>query len=267
MNFNQILNYNIGSFTVGKLLSAVVIFIVGYFIVKYAVKLVGKMLGKSKLEGSIKGLITIAAKALMFFLLALIVADSLGINTTSFIAMFSVVGLAFSLAIQNVLANVAGGVILAVTKPFHDGDFVEIGTNSGTIEAVNLIYTTIKTGDNKIIHVPNGIMTASEITNYSEEDNRRVDLTVTASYDAPVQLVRKALLEAAASVEGVLFDPAPFVNVSTYGESSISYVFRVWCKTEVYWDVHFACTEAIKESFDRNGVEMTYNHVNIHVMK
>lgn len=267
MNFNQILNYNIGSFTVGKLLSAVVIFVVGFFIVKYAVKLVGKMLGKSKLEGSIKGLITIAAKALMFFLLALIVADSLGINTTSFIAMFSVVGLAFSLAIQNVLANVAGGVILAVTKPFHDGDFVEIGTNSGTIQAVNLIYTTIKTNDNKVIHIPNGIMTASNITNYSEEKTRMVDLTFTASYDTPVQLVREALLEATASVEGILSDPAPFVNVKTYGDSSISYYLRVWCKTENYWPVHHAVNEAVKESFDRNGVEMTYNHVNVHVMK
>lgn len=267
MNLNQILNYNLGSFTVGKLLSAIVIFVVGFFIVKYAVKLVGKMLNKSKLEGSIKGLITIAVKALMFFLLALVVADSLGINTTSFIAMFSVVGLAFSLAIQNVLANVAGGVILAVTKPFHDGDFVEIGSKSGTIEAVNLIYTTIKTGDNKVVHIPNGTMTSSEIINYTEEETRRVDLTVTASYDDPVQNVRAALLEAAACVEGVLSDPAPFVNVKEYGESSISYYFRVWCKTDDYWDVNFALTEAVKESFDHHGIEMTYNHLNVHVVK
>lgn len=267
MDLNVFFNYNIGSFTVGKLLSAIAIFVIGFFVVKYAVKLIGKMLNKTKLEGSIKGLITIAAKALMFFLLALIVADSLGINTTSFIAMFSVVGLAFSLAIQNVLANVAGGVILAVTKPFHDGDFVEIGTKSGDIQAVNLIYTTIKTPDNRIIHIPNGTMTASDIINYTEQKTRRVELTVTASYETPVQLVREALLEAAASVDGVLNDPAPFVNVNTYGESSISYVFRVWCMTEKYWDVHFACTEAIKESFDRNGVEMTYNHMNVHVIK
>ena len=264
---NQILNFSIGSLALGKLISAALIFIVGYFLIKYAMKLVGRMLNKTKLEGTIKGLISIIAKILMFFLLALVVAANLGIDTTSFIAAFSVVGLAFSLAVENVLANVAGGVILAVTKPFHDGDYVEVGSNSGTIEAVNLVYTTIKTNDNMIVHIPNGKMTASEIINYTEEETRRIDLTVTASYDTPVQLVREALLEAAASVEGILDDPAPFVNVKEYGESSISYYFRVWCKTENYWPVNFAVTEAIKESFDKNGVKMTYNNLNIHVIK
>ncbi|MBE6949041.1 MAG: mechanosensitive ion channel [Ruminococcaceae bacterium] len=263
----KILNFSIGSLAIGKLLSAVLIFIVGYFLIKYAMKLIGKMLDKTKLEGTIKGLISVIVKVVLFFLLALVAADSLGIDTTSFIAAFSVVGLAFSLAVEKVLANIAGGVTLAVTKPFHDGDFVEIGSKSGTIEAVNLIYTTIKTVDNKVIHIPNGTMTGSDIINYTEEDKRMLDLTVTASYETPVQLVREALLEAAASVEGILYDPAPFVNVKEYGESSISYYFRVWCKTENYWPVNFAVTEAIKESFDKNGVKMTYNNLNVHVIK
>jgi small conductance mechanosensitive channel len=266
MDFNQILNYNIGSFTVGKIMSALIIFVVGFIIIRYVLRLINRIVEKTKLEPTVKGFIKVFAKIILFFFLALIVADSLGINTTSFIAMFSVVGLAFSLAVENVLSNVAGGLIIAIAKPFRDGDFVELGSEKGNIEAMGLIYTKIRTIDNRVIHIPNGSITSANIVNHSEKESRMIDLTISASYDDPVQNVRKALLEAADSVPGVLADPAPFVSVKEYGESSISYYFRVWSKNEEYWEVRHSLMEEIKASFDRNGVEMTYNHMNGHII-
>ena len=266
MDFSQILNYSVGTFTVGKILSAVIIFVIGFIVIKYVLKLVTRLVDKTKLEPTVKGFIKVVVKILLYFFLALIVADSLGINTTSFIAMFSVVGLAFSLAVENVLSNVAGGLIIAVAKPFRDGDFVELGSEKGTIETIGLIHTKIRTVDNKVIHIPNGSIVAANIVNHSEKETRMIDLTITASYDDPVQNVRKALLEAADNIPGILPDPAPFVNVQEYGESSISYYFRVWVKNEDYWKVRHPLMEEIKASFDRNGVEMTYNHMNVHII-
>ncbi|MBQ6540043.1 MAG: mechanosensitive ion channel [Oscillospiraceae bacterium] len=266
MDLGQILNFTVGTFTVGKILSALIIFIVGYIVIKYVMKLVERLVNRTKLEPTVKGLIKVVVKILLLFFLALIVADSLGINTTSFIAMFSVVGLAFSLAVENVLANVAGGLIIAVTKPFRDGDFVEIGTNKGTVDSISLFYTKLKTVDNKTVHIPNGSVSSSNIVNHSEKDTRMIDLTISASYDDPVQNVRKALLEAAEAVPGILNDPAPFVNVQEYGESSISYYFRVWVKNADYSNVRHPLMEEIKAAFDRNGVEMTYNHLNVHIV-
>lgn len=268
MDLDQVLNYKVGSFMLGRLLTSIVIFVIGYVIIKCVMKFISKLIDKTSLEPTFRGIIKIAVKAILYFILALIVADNLGINTTSFIAMFSVVGLAFSLAVENVLANVAGGIILAMTKPFHDGDYVQVGSNNeGVVEAVRLVYTRLRTMDNKIVHIPNGTVTSSNIVNYTEASTRRIDLTISASYDTPVQTVHKALMEAADAVPGILPDPAPFVNVKEYGDSSISYYFRVWVKSEDYWPVNFALTEEVKAAFDRNGVEMTYNHLNVHLDK
>lgn len=262
----DVLNINIGGFSIGKLLSAVMVFIVGMIIVRFIMKLFDKLIDKTGLAPTIKGLIKVIAKFIVYFLLAIIVADSMGINTSSLVAMFGVVGLAFSLAVENSLANVASGIIIAITKPFKDGDWVEIGQYAGTVERIGLMYTNLRMVDNRAIHMPNSSITSSNIINYTENDKRMINMVITASYDSPVQTVRKALLEAADAVEGVLHDPPVFVNVKEYGDSSISYYFRLWVKTENYWKVNFPLTEEIKTAFDRNGVEMTYNHLNVHII-
>ena len=135
------------------------------------------------------------------------------------------------------------------------------------MRSIGLFYTCLATPDNKIIYVPNGDITGSKIINYSTEPVRRVDLNVGTSYDCPTETVRAAILEAVANTDKALNDPAPFVALAAYNASNIEYTVRIWCNTEDYWDVHFALNENIRTSFDRHGVEMSYEHLNVHIMK
>ena len=236
----------------GTVLKAALIAAIGLLLIRLVGQFLDKALEKTKLEKAAYSLIKTLVKTVMAVLLALIVASSLT--------------LAVSLALQNMLANVIGGFTLLYTKPFHAGDYVEIAGQSGTIQEVGIAYTRLSTVDNKFISIPNSSVVAAQIVNYSSADTRRVDVAVTASYDAPVATV-EAALQAAAQVPGVLEDPAVFVSVTGYGDSAISYVVRAWCNSADYWDVHFAITHKIKEQFDANGIQMTYPHLNVHLDK
>ena len=248
------------------ILEALLTAVIGYVLIRLASKAVAKLLEKSKLEKAAHSLINTLITTVLYVLLGLMVASGLGIDVTGIVALASVLTLAVSLALQNLLANVIGGFTLLYTHPFGSGDYVLIAGQSGTVSEVGIAYTKLITVDNKTISIPNSSVIATDIVNYSACENRRVDLTVTASYDAPVDKVEEALREAA-QVPGALEDPAPFVSVSEYGDSAISYVVRVWVKTENYWDVHFAVTHKIKEVFDARGIEMTYPHLNVHLDK
>ncbi|MBQ2697158.1 MAG: mechanosensitive ion channel family protein [Clostridia bacterium] len=234
--------------------------------VKMMLKLFDRGFEKLKIDQILRTISRNIFKFLLYFLTLLIVADSLGISVTSLIAAFSVVGLAASLAVQGSLTNVASGVVLLLTQPFSKGDFVEAGGVSGTVEDVGLIYTLLVTGDNKVIHVPNSEISATKITNYSVKANRRVDIAISASYDDATEKVKNSIRSAITSVDGILDDPAPFINISSYGDSAINYIVRVWCSGDDYWNVNFALTEAIRVAFERDGVEMTYNHLNVHIL-
>ena len=143
---------------------------------------------------------------------------------------------------------------------------MEIAGQSGTVVDVGIAYTRLTTPDNKMISIPNSAVVAAQIVNYSSTGTRRVDIPITASYDCPVEKVEQAL-RIASQVPGILEEPAPFVSVTEYGDSAISYVVRVWVKTEDYWNVHFAIVHNIKTQFDADGIEMTYPHLNVHLDK
>lgn len=253
-------------FSLKVILQALITAVVGYFLIQLATKTVEKVLEKSKLEKAAHSLIKTLVKTVLYVLLALMVASGLGIDVTGIVALASVLTLAVSLALQNMLANVIGGFTLLYTHPFGSGDYVEVAGKSGTVTEVGIAYTKLMTPDNKLISIPNSSVIATDIINYSVCENRRVDVTITASYDAPVAKVEAALWEAA-NVPGVLEDPAAFISVTEYGDSAISYVIRVWVKNADYWDVHFAITHKIKEIFDAQGIEMTYPHLNVHLDK
>lgn len=255
-----------GTGLISTVLKTVVIAVVGILIIRLVMKIVEKAMEKSHLEKAAHSLIKTLAKTVMMVLLALILASSLGIDVTGIVALASVATLAVSLALQNMLANVIGGFTLLYTHPFGSGDFVEIAGQSGTVQEVGIAYTKLITPDNKIVSIPNSAVVAAQITNYTVTGSRRVDIAISASYDAPVAAVEDALREAAA-VEGVLAEPAPFVSVTDYGDSAVNYVVRVWTNTDAYWDVHFAITHKIKEIFDARGIEMTYPHLNVHLEK
>lgn len=257
---------NQGATLASKVLFAVIITVAGILIVRIVMNLIRRLLEKSKLEKAAHSLITALAKTVMYLLLGLIVASSLGIDVTGIVALASVATLAVSLALQNMLANVIGGFTLLYTHPFGAGDFVQIAGESGTVREVGIAYTKLCTPDNKLISIPNSSVVATDIVNFSCEPTRRVDITVSASYDAPIEQVEAALAEVAA-IPGVLSDPAPFISVSGYGDHAINYEVRVWVNSPDYWDVHFALQHKVKELFDEKGIAMTYPHLNVHLDK
>ncbi len=242
------------------------IMVAGILIIKIVLKIVNKALDKSHLEKAAHSLIKSLVRTALYLLLGLIAASSLGIDVTGIIALASVLTLAISLSVQNLLTNIIGGFTLLYTKPFKSGDYVEIAAESGTVSEIGMTYTKLITPDNKVIYIPNSAVVAADITNYSVTGTRRVELKISASYDAPTETVLKALYEAA-QVEGVMADPAPFAAVSTYGDHAIEYTMRVWTATADYWTVYFAMNEKVRQTFKDNGISMTYPHLNVHLDK
>ena len=254
------------TYATSKLLPAVVLLVIGVLVIRLVMSVVQKFLDKSKLEKAAHSLIKSLVKVALYLLLGLTVASKLGIDVTGVIALASVLTLAISLSIQNMLANVIGGFTLLYTQPFHSGDYVDIGADSGTVAEIGMSYTKLQTPDNKVISIPNSSVVASQVVNYSVSETRRVEIPITASYDAPVQKVLDALV-VAGTIDNVLLDPAPMAVVMDYGESSISYQLRVWVKNADYWDVKFALNQRVKQIFDEHGIQMTYPHLNVHLDK
>ena len=202
----------------------------------------------------------------MSVLLGLTVASSIGIDVTSIVALASVLTLAFSLSLQNMVSNIIGGFTILYTQPFHSGDYVEIAGQGGTVKEINMTYTMLATPDNKVISIPNSAVVAAQIVNFSAAQTRRVEVAVSASYDAPTQKVMDALV-LAGTVDCVLTDPAPKAVVTAYGDSAISYSLRLWVNTPDYWDVYFRVNQRVKDIFDQQDIEMTYPHLNVHLDK
>ena len=259
----------LAGFAMEKLLSAVILAVVCLVVVKLILKVYDKLVEKSKIELMIRKILRIAVKSLLLFMAIIIVLSSLGISVTSLVAALSVVGVAFSLAIQGFLSNVFGGIQIISNQPFHVGDFVDAGGESGVVLEVGLFYTKLHSGDNKLVQIPNSAIANSNIVNYSSEPTRRVDITVTASYDDDTEKVKAVLLQLICehpltlSGEGV----DPVVRVSGYNAKEISYVMRAWCAGSDYWTVYFDLMDAIKPAFDKNGISMSYPHVNVHMIE
>ncbi len=273
MNFNN-LDYGalgrirIGSMALSTLISAVLTFITCFIVMQIILKTLERILGRAnKIDGTLKGFIHSAVKIILWILTGIIVAGALGIPTTSLVALISIAGLALSLSVQNILSNLFSGLTLLVSKPFKSGDYVEVGGRNGIIKSVGLFYTQLNTLDNVSINIPNSDVTGTTVINYSREPLRRVDRVFSAAYESSTEAVKAAIYEAISRDEKILRDPAPFVRLSEYKDSCIEYTVRVWCKCADYWDVFFNLNENVRESFAEKGVEMTYNHMNVHILE
>ena len=251
--------------TVVSVLPAAVMLVAGMLVIRAVTKLVDRSLSKSKLEKAAVSLIRSLLRVVLWVMLGLMVASKLGIDVTGVVAMASVASLALSLSLQDALSNVIGGFLLLSNHPFHSGDYVEIDGQGGTVQTIDITYTKLTTGDNKTISIPNSTVVSSQIVNYSTSGTRRVEINVSASYDAPIPTVKAALLEAA-RLDTVLDAPAaPFAAVVSYGDSAINYILRVWAPASEYWNTFYTINERIKEEFDKAGIEMTYPHLNVHL--
>ena len=257
---------NVKNITASNIFTAVLVAAACLVVMKVLLKVLDRALGRSRLDPSLQKLLRGILKAGLWFVTAIIVLGCLNIEVTSLVAVLSVVGLAFSLALQNFLSNAAGGMQLLASHPFSVGDFVEAGGCSGTVEEMGLFYTKLTTPDNKLVQLPNSSIVTANITNFSHQPTRRVELKVSASYDAPPERVIALLARLAAEHPLVLDDPAPAPHVDGYGDSAVNYVLRVWCANADYWTVYYDLLDGFKPAFDKAGVEMTYPHVNVHMV-
>ena len=232
------------TFLTANLLPAAVLLALGILVIRLIMRVVEKLLQKAKLEKAATGLIKTVIRVILYGLVGLTAASKLGIDITGVVALASVLTLAISLSVQDALTNLISGFTLLYTKPFVAGDYVEIAGQGGTVQEIGLTYTKLSTPDNKMISLPNSSVTSAQIVNYTVTGTRRVDITVSASYDSPVQLVLDTLKEAA-TVPTVLDSQPVFVALNSYGDSAIGYVVRVWSTTENYWDTYFTITENI----------------------
>ena len=223
---NNAIGFSLGSLTLEKLITSAITLVICVLVIWLVMRVARRISAHSRLSESLSRFILKVLKIALEFMAILIVADSLGFNVTALLAVFSLLGLALSLSVQNCLSNAMSGITILLTRPFEDGDFIEAGDVSGTVKDIGLIYTQLRTLDNKDIYVPNSDLSASKIVNYSREPQRRVDLTFGADYTCRPEQVKAALHNAVSLVSGILPEPEPFVRVSGYGESNIEYTVR-----------------------------------------
>lgn len=251
----------------GRLLICAVILIAGHFIIKFVTKKLLNSKKMEKLDPGVRGFIRTFVKILLNAILIISVVGVLGIPMASVVAVLGAAGAAIALALQGTLGNLASGIMLVVLRPFRPGDFIEVGGNLGTVLEIGLFATTLVTVDNRHVIMPNGTLTTSTIINYSSEENRRVDMKVSAAYGSDVDKVKAVILDYAKREKLILDDPAPFVRMTDMSESSIDFTVRMWVKSKDYWDVRFNLSENIYEEFKKNNINIPFKQLDIHVKK
>jgi small conductance mechanosensitive channel len=248
-----------------KVIAAIVVFIVGRWIAKGLTKFAENMMNKRQVDPTI---VSFAANMTYIALLVFVVLAALGqlgIQTTSFIAVIGAAGLAIGLALQGSLANFAAGFLMIIFRPFKVGDYIEGAGVAGTVEAIQIFTTQLKTPDNKTVIIPNGALTAGNITNYSTKGTRRVDLVFGIGYGDDIDHAKKVIMDVLAKEERILKDPATTIGVVELGDSSVNFAVRPWVKADDYWNVYFNLTENIKKSFDSQGISIPFPQRDVHM--
>lgn len=243
---------------------ALAIFIIGKMVVNILTSLLVKILGKSKMDEILVNFISSIFKTVLLLFVIIAALDKLGVDTTSLIALLGAAGLAVGLALQSSLQNFASGVMLIIFRPFKAGDFIEAAGTAGVVETISIFSSTLRTGDNKEVIVPNGKIYGDIITNYSKRDTRRIDMVVGIGYEDDIKKANELLTKIVTSDERVLKDPAPVIAVSELADSSVNFVVRPWVKTSDYWAVKWALTEQVKLQFDANGISIPFPQQVVH---
>lgn len=262
----EVMEKSWGQMTLEQLLTSLIILVACLVAVRLIMALARRLTGKSKVDDRVRRYILAGIKAMLYVVTILIVAQSLGIPVTSLIALVSVFGLAVSLAIQDVLSNVAGGMVILFSKPFSLGDYIETTDGEGDVVEISLTHTKLDTYGGQRVMLPNKAVVAGKIINYSARGIRRVDHTVTASYDDSTEAVRAACLKAVSRTPHVRSDPAPAVVLTAYLDSAVEYHVRFWADIAHFWDAYNVSLEEIRRCFAEDGVTMTYNHLNVHIV-
>lgn len=248
----------------GSILKAVLVFIVGKFLISLLKKLTVRMLEKRKVDVSIKTFIKSLVNITLTILLIVSVVGALGVETTSFAALLASAGVAIGMALSGNLQNFAGGLVILLFKPYKVGDWIEGQNVSGTVKEIQIFHTVLATADNKLIYVPNGVLSNSVVTNYNTQNMRRVEWVVGVEYGEnyeKVETVVNGLIEAE---QRILKDPAPFVALKALSASSVDIVIRAWVKPEDYWGVYFDMNKTIYETFNKQGIGFPFPQLTVH---
>lgn len=248
-----------------KIVSAIVVLLIGLWLAGVLTRLIGKALGKAHMDAMLVRFLEDILRTLFQVVVVIAALSQLGVQTTSLIAILGAAGLAIGLALQNSLANFAAGVLLLVFKPFKSGDFVEAGGVLGVVEHVHVFSSILRTADNREITVPNGKIYNDVITNYSARDTRRIDLVVGISYDADIRKAKELIESMLAADPRVLKDPAPTWGVSDLADSSVNLYIRPWVASADYWNTRCDLLETIKHNFDANGIGIPFPQMDVHL--
>ncbi len=244
---------------------AVIFAIIGFLAIKLLMRIIGHALNRSDMDGIASGFLKSVIKIILYVLLAVIILSIIHVPMDSIVAIIVSSSMAVALALKDSLANVAGGFIISFAKPIKAGDIVEIEGSKGKVESVGMLYTKIVTKDNVSVYIPNGKVSSDKIINYTDKEKRRVDIEFCISYDDDIDLAKKTLNSTALSIEEVLKEPAPEVDVTAQADSSIELTLRVWVDTDNYWKVYYTLIENVKKEFDNKGISIPYPQIDLHM--
>lgn len=251
----------------GKLISAILVLIIGTIAIKLFLKLLRKKkLGKNE-DPTVHRFVLNIVKAALYVLLVVTIIAILGVPMASMVAVIASAGVAIGLALQGSLSNLAGGIMILIFRPFKLDDYIDASGCSGTVVDIGIFYTTLCTPDNKSVTIPNGTLMNDNVTNYSVHKTRRIDFAFDTAYGTDVEKVKALLLEEAAKHEKVLKDPAPFARLGEQGDHALVFKLRVWVESADYWTVNFDLLEAINARLEAEGIEIPYNQLDVHVKK
>jgi small conductance mechanosensitive channel len=248
-----------------RLLGAVAIFIIGFFVAKGIRNLIRRLMERNKVDQTLTGFVANLSYAALLAFVIIAALNKLGVQTASFIAVVGAAGLAIGLALQGSLANFAAGVLMIIFRPFKSGDFIEGAGTAGTVEEIQIFTTQLKTPDNKTIIIPNANMLSDNIVNYSTKGSRRVDMAFGIGYEDDIDKARGIILDILQNDSRVFKDPAPVALLSELADSSVNFNVRVWAKADDYWNIFFETTEKVKKRFDAEGVSIPFPQRDVHV--
>jgi small conductance mechanosensitive channel len=249
----------------GRILGAIVIFIIGKLLVNWANRLFAKLLQKRKVDASIQSFLKSIINITLLVLLFLAVIGQLGIELTSFAALLASVGVAVGMALSGNLSNFAGGVIILVFRPYKVGDYIEASTGaSGTVSDIQIFHTVLTTPDNKVVFAPNGAMSGAVVTNYSKLDTRRVDFSFSVEYGSDFKQVRQILMDIIHADNRIMQTPEPFVELGALSDSSVNITVRVWVKSADYWAVNFDMNKNVYATFNEKGISFPFTQITVH---
>ncbi len=247
-----------------NILVAVLIYFVGRFLIRFVMKLLRAFMERRNVDASVRTFLASTVSITLTVLLAIAIIGRLGIETTSFAALLASVGVAVGMSMSGNLQNLAGGLIILLLRPYKVGDYIDCSGGSGTVAAIQIFHTVLRTTDNKLIYVPNGSLSSGSLTNYNSLDTRRIDWIVGVEYGEDYERVKSVILDIIARDSRILTSPAPYVALNALDSSSVNILIRVWVKSSDYWDVNYDMNAAVYAEFNKQGIGFPFPQLTVH---